>query len=205
MDRPHLVRPAIGKRLGHVRRRQGRRRHRQRLVADRGEGRHGPRRLGGPGRLPGERVGHAQHLFDGLDARNRHLRPAERVRHRPDEAAVDVDRAAAHAGDDAALFQARAAAPADDQVALRPELLQDRQHLDLELDDGGGLQGGPADAGHARLDLGHRHVPLQVEWGGIAPAGRGGHGRSPVEGGHGQHQAQDNGNRPRPHTPKSLI
>ena len=75
-----------------------------------------------------------------------------------DEAAVDVDRAAAHAGDDAGLGQRSALEPGQNQIAPRAhDVLDDAEDVGLEFLDLRAVEDGAADADHAGPDLGDRH------------------------------------------------
>ena len=89
--------------------------------------------------------------------RLRRERP-DRVRHRADQPAVDVNRAAAHPGGDAGFRQRTALEPRQDQIAVRP--LDVAQHADdvrLELLEVGALEHRAADADHSWLDFVERH------------------------------------------------
>ena len=78
----------------------------------------------------------------------------ERIRHGADQAAVDIDRAAAHAGDDAGVGERAALEPREDQIAARADdVAQDAKDVDLELVEPIALEYRPADADHARLQL----------------------------------------------------
>jgi hypothetical protein len=75
------------------------------------------------------------HLFDGRDACERFLcELAERVRHRTDEAAVEVHGAATHAGDNACVCERSAFEPRKDQVASWSDaVVQDAEDVRLEF------------------------------------------------------------------------
>ena len=112
-----------------------------------------------PARGRERRVG--DHLRDRRDPGNRFLGElAERIRHRADEPAVDVDRAAAHAGDDAGVGQRPALEPREDQIAFRTDdVAEHAKDVDLELVEPVALEDRPADAGHAGLQLVQREEP----------------------------------------------
>ncbi len=103
------------------------------------------------------RVGH---LRDRRDAGDRLLRKAaERVRHGADQAAVDVDRAAAHAGDDAGVGERSAFELGENQVAVRPDdVLEDADDVGLEFFDVRAVEYGATDADHAGPDVVHAHL-----------------------------------------------
>ena len=82
------------------------------------------------GRLGGD----GQHLADRRDPGDRLLGIGESVGNGPQDLAVDIDGAAAHAGDDAAPDQGRMAGqPGDDDGALGIGIGDDAQDLDVEL------------------------------------------------------------------------
>jgi hypothetical protein len=99
------------------------------------------------------------HFRDRGDAGDRFLRErADGVGHRADEAAVDVDGAAAHAGDHARFGQRASFEPREDQVALRRlHVLEHAKDVDLEVLHLGALEDRAAGADHSRLDLVDRH------------------------------------------------
>ncbi len=121
-------------------------------------GGHAPHRR----RRAGGAVGGVDHVGDRGDAGDRLLREgAERVGHRADEPAVDVDGAAAHPLHDARVGQALPGQPGQDQVAPRPDRVGQRpEDLDLEFGPRVALEDADPGAVHPGLDLVHGHEPL---------------------------------------------
>ena len=99
------------------------------------------------------------HLVDRRDAGDRFLREAaEGVGDGADEAAVDVDRAAAHSGDDAGLGERSAFEPRQNHVPARAhDVFDDADDVGAEFFDAGAGENGVANAHHAGPDLGDRH------------------------------------------------
>ncbi len=99
------------------------------------------------------------HLGDRRNPGNRFGREGpDRVRHRADQAAVDVDRAAAHARGHSGLRERSTLEAREDEVAVRTlDVPQDPENVDLELLKIRPLEDGAPDTDHARLDLADRH------------------------------------------------
>jgi hypothetical protein len=76
---------------------------------------------------------------------------------------LEVDRRTAHAGDRAGVLEVGAAEADEQNVVLRVEVLEDREHLDLETVDLRPLEDRQAVPLHAGADLGDLHVPVGVE------------------------------------------
>jgi hypothetical protein len=95
-----------------------------------------------------------QHLLDRSDPRDRLLRESPAVGHRPDHAAVDVDRRAAHPFQDAGAIHRIAAEADQDQVSLGGDVLHQAGDLGVELRDAGALKDRSSLPFHADLQLG---------------------------------------------------
>ena len=136
-ERAH-PRERLAQRIAHV---LGRQRHLQR------DARRRPTRRGLRGRF--------DHFVDRGDTRDRFLGELpERVRDGADEAAVDIDGAAAHAGDDAGIGERTAFELGENQVAARPDdVAQHAKDVHLEILQLIALKHGFADANHSRFEL----------------------------------------------------
>jgi len=99
--------------------------------------------------------GRIGHLGDWRDARDRLLRElSERIRHRPDEAPVDIHGAAAHAGDDTGVGERAAFELGENQVAARADdITEHAENVDLEILELVALEHRPAGADHAGFQL----------------------------------------------------
>ncbi len=102
---------------------------------------------------------HLEHVLDGGDAGDRFLGENPAESDGADEAAADIDGAAAHALQDAglALDQHAVHDAGEDDVAADASLGDDAQDFEMKLLDVGAVEDGLADGGHARADLRHRH------------------------------------------------
>jgi len=87
-----------------------------------------------------------EHGFNGLDAGYGLFGERKAEGDGPEQLAVDVDRAAAHALENAGLGQWPAAEPGEDDGLLWAEILEHAEDFDLELFDAVALKDGPADA-----------------------------------------------------------
>jgi hypothetical protein len=90
--------------------------------------------------------GIGEHGFDGLDARYGLFGEGEAEGDGPEQLAVNVDRAAAHALENAGLGQWAAAEPGENDGLLWAEILEHAEDFDLELFDAVALEDGAADA-----------------------------------------------------------
>ncbi len=99
---------------------------------------------------------------------------AERVRHRADQFAVDVDGAAAHAGDHAGMRERPAFELGENQISPRPDhVLQDADDVRPEFFDMGAIEHRVSDADHAGPDV----VDAHHRCGGRQPSARPGEQR----------------------------
>lgn len=90
--------------------------------------------------------GIGEHGFNGLDARYGLFGERKAEGDGPEQLAVNIDRAAAHALEDAGLRQWAAAEPGEDDGLLWTQILEHAEDFDLELFDAIALKNGPADA-----------------------------------------------------------
>ena len=90
--------------------------------------------------------GIGEHGFNGLDARYGLFGERKAEGDGPQQLAVNVDRATAHALENAGLGQWAAAKPGEDDGLLWAEILEHAEDFDLELFDAVALEDGPADA-----------------------------------------------------------
>jgi hypothetical protein len=93
--------------------------------------------------------GIAEHGFNGLDARYGLFGERKAESDGPEQFAVNIDRAAAHALENAGFGQWAAAKPGEDDSLLWAEILEHTEDFDLELFDAVALEDGPADAAEA--------------------------------------------------------
>src|ERR1035441_540434 len=110
-----------------------------------GSGRRGRWRRGGGGG--------AQHGLDGTDAGDGVLGKREGHCYRPDEFAVDVDRAPAHALHDAGVFQRSAGEAGEDEGFLGADIVEHAQDFDLEVLDFVPVKDGAPGAVHPGFEV----------------------------------------------------
>ena len=99
------------------------------------------------------------HFVNRGDAGDRFGRKGpDRIRHGTNQAAVDIDRTAAHPGGDTSLRQRASLEPREDQVAVRSlHVVKNAKYVGFELLQLRAFEDGSPDSGHPGFDFAHGH------------------------------------------------